>query len=282
LSTYVIAEIGINHNGSLDLAKRLIDAAKEAGCDAVKFQKRTIEAVYTKEELEKPRESPFGKTNGDLKRALEFGREAYDSLDAYCRSKGMDWSASCWDVESVAFIASYNPPFLKIPSALITNKELVKAYAKSDIPLIISTGMSTWEEIDQCIEWLMEDDADDTYIQEYLTILHCHSSYPSPLEEINLACINSFKERYPGVKVGYSSHTVSPWPCLMAVVYGAEVVEAHLTLSRASWGSDQSASLEPAAFKKLVTEIRTWETCKGDGQKRVYESELPHKLKLRR
>jgi N-acetylneuraminate synthase len=279
MSCYVIAEIGINHNGSLDLAKRLIDAAKEAGCDAVKFQKRTIEAVYTKEELEKPRDSPFGNTNGHLKRAIEFTQADYEEIAAHCKGISIEWSASCWDVQSVAFIASFSPPWLKIPSALITNKELVWEYVKTGIPLIVSTGMSTWEEIDQCMHWLK---MRSWTPYEHLTILHCHSSYPSPLEEINLACINSFKERYPGVKVGYSSHTVSPWPCLMAVVYGAEVVEAHLTLSRASWGSDQSASLEPAAFKKLVTEIRTWETCKGDGQKRVYESELPHKLKLRR
>jgi N-acetylneuraminate synthase len=279
VSTYVIAEIGINHNGSLDLAKRLIDAAKEAGCDAVKFQKRTIEAVYTAEELAKPRENPFGPTNGHLKRGLEFGKEQYDEIAKHCQSVALDWSASCWDSDSVAFLSQYNPPWLKIPSALITNKELVWEYVKTGIPLIVSTGMSTWEEIDQCMHWLK---MRSWKPYEHLTLLHCHSSYPSPLEEINLACINSFKERYPGVKVGYSSHTVSPWPCLMAVVYGAEVVEAHLTLDRTSFGSDQAASLEPAAFKKLVEEIRTFEKCRGDGIKRVYPSEIPVREKLRR
>jgi N-acetylneuraminate synthase len=281
MSTYIIAEIGINHNGSLDLAKRLIDAAKDAGANAVKFQKRTIEAVYTPAELEAPRHSPFGTTNGALKRALEFDYRQYQELSDYSRKAGLDMSASCWDKDSVAVVASLAPPWLKIPSALITNMALLDAYAKTDIPLIMSTGMSTWEEIDAAVDRI-----DCTRIGYLgtgeLTLLHCHSSYPSPLEEVNLACINSFKERYPGVKVGYSSHTVSPWPCLMAVVYGAEVVEAHLTLDRTSFGTDQAASLEPGAFKKLVEEIRTWERCKGDGIKRVYPSEEPIKAKLRR
>lgn len=273
-STYIIAEIGINHSGSLETAKRLIDAAKDAGANAVKFQKRTIEAVYTQEELDKPRESPFGTTNGALKRALEFGQADYEAIDTHCKAVGVEWSASCWDTESVGFIQRFNPPWLKIPSALITNIELVKEYVRTGIPLIVSTGMSTWDEIDLCMHYVK--------LGKPHSILHCHSSYPSPLEEVNLACITSFKARYPGVKVGYSSHTVSPWPCLMAVVYGADVVEAHLTLDRTSFGTDQAASLEPGAFKKLVEEIRTWERCKGDGIKRVYPSEEPIKAKLRR
>lgn len=271
MSIYIIAEIGINHNGSLDLAKRLIDAAKEAGADAVKFQKRTIEAVYTDEELAQPRESPFGNTNGDLKRGLEFSLEHYGEISRYCRMVGLEWSASCWDVDAVQAIATFSPPWLKIPSALITNKPLLNAYGRTGIPLYLSTGMSTWEEIDDAV-----------YHTGPSVLFHCHSSYPSPLDELNLACIRSFQERYPGVTVGYSSHTVSPWPCLMAAVYGAQVVEAHLTLDRAMFGSDQAASLEPAAFKKLVEEIRTWERCRGDGVKRVYDSELPAKRKLRR
>jgi N-acetylneuraminate synthase len=279
---YVIAEIGINHNGSLDLAKRLIDAAKDAGANAVKFQKRTIEAVYTQAELDKPRESPFGKTNGDLKRGLEFDGAAYSDIARHCGRVGLDWSASCWDIESVKFISGYSPPWLKIPSALITNEALLLEYAKTDIPLIVSTGMSTWEEIDAAVLRLIGWYEEDVVGYAPLTLLHCHSSYPSPLEEVNLACINSFKERYPGVKVGYSSHTVSPWPCLMAVVYGADVVEAHLTLDRTMFGSDQAASLEPHAFKKLIQEIRTWEKCKGDGQKKVWPSEEAAKAKLRR
>lgn len=275
MSVYVICEIGINHGGSLETALKMIDAAKEAGADAVKFQKRTIEAVYTPEELAQPRQSPFGSTNADLKYGLELSSESFARIHLHCYDMGIDWSASCWDQASVECIAAYSPPWLKIPSALITNKKLLDAYAKTGIPLYLSTGMSTWEEIDQAVEWI-------AYPPKDLTLLHCHSSYPSPLDELNLACIKSFQERYPGVRVGYSSHTVSPWPCLMAAVYGAEVVEAHLTLDRASWGSDQAASLEPMAFKKLVTEIRTWEQCKGDGIKRVYDSELPAKKKLRK
>ncbi len=289
---YCIGEIGINHNGNLDTAFKLIDAAKEAGCDAVKFQKRTIEAVYTAAELAQPRESVFGTTNGELKRGLELSDDAYQAIDRYCRGASLDWSASCWDPDSVARVAAFSPPWLKIPSALITNLELLKAYRDTGIPLLLSTGMSTWEEIDEAVGVLSyEFVSQQTYrhwpdplpknVTPDLTLLHCHSSYPSPLDEINLACIRSFQDRY-GLPVGYSSHTVSPWPCLMAAVYGAEVIEAHLTLSRASWGSDQAASLEPAAFKKMVEEIRTWEIAKGDGIKRVYDSELPVRAKLRR
>ena len=273
MSVYVICEIGINHGGSLDTALRMIDVAREAGADACKFQARTIELVYTPEELAQPRQSIFGKTNGDLKRGLEFNGMKWCAIDKHCKDIGIDWSASCWDVQSVARIAAFRPPWLKIPSALITNCELVTAYWQTRIPIMMSTGMSSWEEIDQAVNWLPDTD---------LTLLHCHSSYPSPLDEINLACIRSFKERYPGVRVGYSSHTVSPWPCLMAAVYGAEVVEFHLTLDRAAWGSDQSSSLEPHAAKKLITEIRTWEICKGTGEKKVWPSELPIKAKLRR
>ena len=275
---YVIAEIGINHNGSLDTAKRLIDAAKEANCQAVKFQKRTIEAVYTPDDLARPRDSPFGRTNGDLKRGLEFGPDGYAVLDRYCRDADLDWSASCWDVASVAVIAAFNPPWLKIPSALITDVSLLHCYAATRLPIIMSTGMSSWEEIDEAVTQL-------GHGYPSLILTHCHSSYPSPLDELNLACIQSLKDRYrtyPWIRVGYSSHTVSPWPCLMAAVYGAEVIEFHLTLDRASWGSDQSASLEPHAAKKLVEEIRTWERCKGDGEKRVYASEEAVKAKLRR
>lgn len=275
MHTYIIAEGGINANGSLETALKMCDVAKEIGADAIKWQKRTVDVVYTKEELSVPRTSPFGTTNGDLKRALEFSYEDYREIDRYCRAIGLDWSASCWDLASVAFISSLRPAWLKIPSALITNDPLLTAYSATGLPIIMSTGMSTWEEIDHAFDWIGRPNED-------MTLLHCHSSYPSPLEEINLACINSFKERYPGVKVGYSSHTVSPWPCLMAVVYGAEVAEFHLTLDRTSFGSDQAASLEPAAAKKLIEEIRTFEKCKGDGVKRVYASELPVKAKLRR
>ncbi len=270
---YVICELGINHQGSVAIAKELIDAAKDAGADAVKFQARTIELVYLPEELRAPRESVFGSTNGDLKRGLEFSVDQFRDLDMYCTDAGIAWSASCWDVESVARIAAFHPPWLKIPSALITNDELLKAYVHTGIPLLISTGMSTWEEIDHAVALL---DWESVHDDQEITLLHCHSSYPSPLDELNLACIRSLQDRY-GLPVGYSSHSVSPWPCLMAAV-----IEFHLTLDRTMWGSDQAASLEPAAAKKLVEEIRTWERCKGDGEKRCYASEEPVKAKLRR
>ena len=270
---YVIAELGINANGSLDLAKRLMDQAKAAGCDAVKFQKRTIEAVYTADELARPRESPFGVTNGDLKRGLEFSKTQYDEIFSYARKAGLDCSSSCWDSESVGFIASYMPPWLKIPSALITNKPLLAAYRATGLPVYLSTGMSTWEEIDEAIEWIGDG--------QIKALLHCHSAYPSPLDELNLAVMDSLKERY-GLPVGYSSHTVSPWPAVMAAVRGATVVEAHLTVDRAMFGSDQAASLEPLAFAKMVEEIRTWERVRGDGIKRVMPSEEAVKTKLRK
>lgn len=282
---YIICEAGINANGSLETALKMCDVAKEIGANAIKWQKRTIEAVYSDEELARPRESPFGRTNRDLKEALEFGRSDYDEIDRYCRSLGLDWSASCWDPASLSFIASYQPPWLKIPSALITDLELLDAYKQTGIPLIMSTGMSTWEEIDAAMERLGVIDGDcwDCDEARKLILLHTHSSYPSPLDEINLACIRSFKERYDDeLRVGYSSHTVSPWPCLMAAVYGAEVVEFHLTLDRTMFGSDQAASLEPHAAKKLIEEIRTWEKCKGDGIKKVWPSEAAAKAKLRK
>ena len=270
---YVIAEIGINHNGSVETAKALIEAAKEAGCDAVKFQKRTIDAVYTPEELARPRRSVFGETNGDLKRGLEFSREQYVGLADQCRAVGMDWSGSAWDGESVTFLASFTPPWLKIPSACITNGPLVDAYVATGLPLILSTGMSTAREVREVVQ---------ACAGVPLTLLQCHSAYPSPVAELNLCQIMALGLTYPTVRIGYSSHTVSPWPCLMAVAMGARVVEFHLTLDRTLWGSDQAASLEPKAAQKLVEEIRTFEQAYGTPEKRVMPSEVAIKEKLRR
>lgn len=273
MAVYVIAEIGINHGGSLETAYNLIKAAKEAGADAVKFQKRTIEAVYTEAELAQPRDSPFGSTNGDLKRALELGGDSFDTIDAYCRTKDIAWSASCWDTGSVDFIQAYQPPFLKIPSALITNKKLLDAYAKTGIPLYLSTGMSTAEEVEQAMGRLLFHGCD-------VTPLACTSTYPCPTSELNLLYIRTLIGLYG--KAGFSSHCVSPWPVLGAVALGACVVEAHITLDRTSFGTDQSASLEPKAFAKMVEEIRTLEEALGSGEKVVYASEEPIKRKLRR
>lgn len=283
-NTYIIAELGINHNGSLDLAKQLIDVAVEAGANAVKFQKRTIDLVYTEAELNKPRESPWGTTTRQQKEGLEFSDEQYAELSRYCAGAGIQWSASCWDAHSVGLIAAFQVPWLKVPSALLTNAALLRAFRKTRLPLMVSTGMSTVQEIDAAVHELTAPDIMEMGPPKAgspIALLHCTSTYPCKQEELNLRCIPWLKGRY-GCRVGFSSHAVSPWPCLGAVALGAEVIECHLTLDRTSYGSDQSASLEPAAFKKLVREIRDLEVALGDGKKRVYESEEPIKAKLRK
>lgn len=267
-----IAEIGINHNGDLNLAKKLIDAANIAGCEAVKLQKRTVEVVYTAEELAKPRENPFGPTNGDLKRGLEFGRKQYEEIDRYCRDKGMLWLASCWDEASVDFIEQFHPPCYKIASASLTDDVLLKHHRKTGRPLILSTGMSTTEQIDHAVEVLGK---------EGLILMHTNSTYPSKVDELNLKVIEGLKKRY-GVPVGYSGHEVGLAPSVASAVLGACVIERHITLDRAMWGSDQAASVEPQGFHRLVKDVRAIESALGDGQKRLYESEVPVMKKLRR
>jgi N-acetylneuraminate synthase len=270
--SFVVAEIGINHNGSVELARALIDAAVAAGCDAVKFQKRTIEMVYSAEELARPRENPFGPTNGDLKRGLEFGADQYAEIDRYCRSKGIGWFASCWDELSVDFIEHFRPPCYKIASASLTDSNLLRHHRATARPLIVSTGMSTLEQIDHAVEVLGRQD---------LILLHATSTYPSELRELNLLVIPRLLERY-GIPIGYSGHEVGLYTTLAAVVLGACVVERHITLDRAMWGSDQAASVEPQGFARLVKDIRAVEAALGDGVKRVYESEVPIMRKLRR
>ena len=269
---FVIAAIGINHNGDLDIAKKLIDASVEAGCNAVKFQKRTIEVVYTEVDLARPRENPFGDTNGDLKRGLEFGENEYKEIDSYCKEKGILWLASCWDEGAVDFIDAFNPPCYKIASASLTDDKLLKHHRTKGRPMIISTGMSTQEQIDHAVEVLGKDD---------LIILHATSTYPAKLEELNLSMIPVLAEKY-GVPVGYSGHEVGLSTSFAAAVLGACVVERHITLDRAMWGSDQPASIEPQGFTRLVRDIRAWEEAKGNGVKHVYDSELPIIEKLRR
>jgi len=269
---FVIAEIGINHNGDVDLAKKLISAAAVAGCDAVKFQKRTVDVVYTAEELAKPRENPFGTTNGDLKRGLEFGAEAYREIDAFCRAQKILWFASCWDEGALDFIEPFNPPCYKIASASLTDDQLLRHHRKTGRPLIISTGMSTLEEIDHAVAVLGK---------ENLVILHCTSTYPSKPQELNLAAIPILKKRY-GVPVGYSGHEVGLQTTEAAVALGACCVERHITLDRAMWGSDQAASVEPQGVMRLVRDIRVIEQAMGSGLKVVYESEVPIRKKLRR
>ncbi len=269
---YVIAEAGINHNGSLDIAKQLIDAAVSAGCDAIKFQKRTIEIVYTPEELTRPRENPFGPTNCDLKRGLEFGLKEYKEIDDYCKEKGIQWFASCWDEKSVDFISKFNPICYKIASACITDDNLLHYTRGKSKPIILSTGMSDLNIIDHAVEILGT---------ENLIIMHCTSTYPSKASELNLQGIKTLKERY-NVPVGYSGHEVGLYTTYAAVVLGACIVERHITLDRSMWGSDQAASVEPSGVRRLVTDLRTWEEAKGDGNIKIYESELPIMKKLRR
>ncbi len=269
---FVIAEIGINHNGCVQTAKRLIDLAASSGCDAVKFQKRTIDIVYTKEELEKPRTSPFGETNGDLKRGLEFGFEEYKEIDRYCKEKNILWFASCWDEESVDFIDQFDPPCYKIASASLTDDSLLRHTRAKGKPILLSTGMSSLEEIDHAIEVLGRED---------LIIYHCTSTYPTDNNEINLSAISALKERY-NVPIGFSGHERGILSSILAHALGACSVERHITLDRTMWGSDQAASLEPVGLHKMMRDIRNVPVFMGDGQKIVYESEKPIIQKLRR
>jgi N-acetylneuraminate synthase len=271
---FVIAEIGINHNGDLELAKKLIDVAEAAGCNAVKFQKRTIEVVYTPEELAKPRENPFGETNGDLKRGLEFGLEEYRAIDAYCRELGILWLASCWDEASVDFIDQFDVCCYKIASASLTDDALLAhTRARSGKrPVLLSTGMSSLEQVDHAVEVLGRDN---------LVLLHTCSTYPCRYDEINLRTIHTLQARY-GIPVGYSGHETGLASSVAAAAIGACVVERHITLDRASWGSDQAASLEPSGLTRLLRDIRLVETSMGDGVKRVQEREVPIIQKLRR
>jgi N-acetylneuraminate synthase len=269
---YVVAEIGINHNGSLDTAKRLIQAACEAGCDAVKFQKRTVEVVYCAEELARPRQSPFGSTNGDLKRGLEFDEEAYAQIDAFCRSLKIAWFASAWDEASADLIARFDVPLFKIASASLTDDNLLRHIASKGKPIFLSTGMSTLAEIDHALVLLGKDD---------LVLMHTTSTYPTEMTEVNLKVIPALQARY-AVPVGYSGHEAGLAASLAAVAMGACCLERHITLDRAMWGSDQHASLEPDELKRLVQDVRTCQTAMGDGFKRVYDSEIGVLKKLRR
>jgi N-acetylneuraminate synthase len=269
---FVIAEIGINHNGDAQIARKLIDVASFAGCEAVKFQKRTVDVVYTPEELAKPRESPFGETNGDLKRALEFGQSEYQQIDGYCRSKPIAWTASCWDEASVDFIDQFDPPFYKIASASLTDDALLRRTRSKGKPIVLSTGMSTLDQIDHAVEVLGKDD---------LVLLHCCSTYPAQYTELNLRAIPMLRERYR-VPIGYSGHETGIASSVAAAALGACVVERHVTLDRAMWGSDHAASLEPNGIMRVVRDIRLVESALGDGVKSVLPSEIPIMKKLRR
>lgn len=272
---FLIAEIGINHNGDLDLAKRLIDASVKAGADAVKFQKRTVDVVYGVDELARERESPFGATNGDLKRGLEFGQDEYEEIDRYCRDRAVMWFASCWDEESVDFIDRFDPPCYKIASASLTDSDLLSYTASKGRPLIVSTGMSTLGQVAGAVKLIRK------LLVDRFVLMHCVSTYPADNDELNLSAIPVLREEF-GVPVGYSGHERGVSPSVMASVLGAVSIERHITLDRAMWGSDQAASLEPRGFEAMVRDIRVWESCRGDGRKVLLDSEVPVMEKLRR
>lgn len=270
---FFIAEIGINHNGDLNTAKKLIDVAVLSGCDAVKFQKRTVDVVYTPEELARPRESIFGGTNGHLKRGLEFGKEQYDEIDRYCKEKGILWFASPWDEASVDFLEQYNPPCYKIASACNADKELLEYIKSKNRPMLVSFGMSDEELMEKVVNLLGE---------ENLVIMHCNSSYPAKEHELDLHNISRLIKKYPQSFVGYSGHEVGLYSTLAAACLGACVVERHISLDRAMWGSDQAASVEMVGLMKLVRDIKSIPVWKGQAVTRVTEAEKSIAQKLRR
>ncbi|MBI1870529.1 MAG: N-acetylneuraminate synthase family protein [Chlamydiae bacterium] len=270
---FIIGEIGINHNGDLGITKQLIDMAKEAGCDAVKFQKRTIDIVYSKEVLDSPRESPWGKTQRAQKEGLEFGKREYDEIDAYCKKFGIEWFASAWDVESQHFMRQYNLKYNKIASPMMTHLDLLEAVAQEKKLTFISTGMSTYEDIDRAVEIFRNYDCP-------FVLMHCISAYPVPEEALNLKCIVELRKKYQ-CPVGYSGHEVTMVPGVLAAMMGAVAIERHITLDRAMYGSDQAASLEKRGLEMMVGYVRTIPTVMGDGIKRVLSSELANAKKLR-
>lgn len=269
---FIIAEIGINHNGSVDLAKRMIDEAVMAGCDAVKFQKRTVTKVYTPEELDVYRPNYYGSTNRDLKNGLELTYDDYKEIDKYCKAKKIMWFASCWDKDSVDFIEQFDVPCHKIASALLTDDELLKYIKNTGKPVLLSTGMSTMEEIRHAVDILGEDN---------LVLFHCTSTYPTDHNQINLRVIQKLKEEF-SCPVGYSGHERGLLPSILSVEVGASAVERHITVDRTLWGSDQAASLEPEGLRRMVRDIREVKKVLGDGIKVVYDSEIPVRNKLRK
>ena len=270
---YVIAEAGINHNGDLELAKKLIDAAKHAGVDAVKFQKRTPELCVPPEQRGQMRETPWGYISYlEYRYKTEFGEKEYDEIDRYCKQVGIDWFVSVWDEEAVNFMERFNPICYKIPSASLTDHKLLKHLRATGRPLILSTGMSTMEQIHESVNLIGQDN---------LALTHATSTYPCDPNELNLRMIETLRQAFT-CPIGYSGHEVGLVTSAVAVGLGACMVERHITLDRAMWGSDQAASVEPGGFEKLMKYIRVTEMSVGDGVKKVYDSELPSLKKLRR
>ena len=272
---FIVAEIGINHNGDVELAKKMIDVAKNVGCDAVKFQKRTIEKVYSKEVLDSPRDSPWGKTTREQKLGIEFGQREYDEIDRYCFLHDMEWYASAWDVDSQKFLRQYNLKHNKIASAMLTDYKLLETVAEEKKLTFISTGMSTMDEVRKAVEIFKKYDCP-------FELMHCNSAYPMDISEANLLCIPALKKEF-NCNVGYSGHEVAGYLiCVSAVLLGATSIERHMSLDRTLYGSDQVASLEPLGWTRLVRDIRKVKQILGDGKKRIWDSELPAKEKLRK
>jgi N-acetylneuraminate synthase len=269
---FVVAEIGINHNGDVEIAKQLIDAALLAGCDAVKFQKRTPELAVPPEQRDLTRETPWGvMTYLEYRRHVEFGQEEFDEIDRYCSERRIPWFASCWDTDSVSFLEPFNPPCHKVASASLTDEVLLRHIAATGRPVIMSTGMSTMEEIRKAV---------DALPRERLLLAHSTSTYPCPTEELNLRMISTLRAEFD-VPVGYSGHEVGLQTTVAAAALGACFIERHVTLDRAMWGSDQAASVEVGGLIRLVRDIRAVEDALGDGVKQVYDSELPVRARLR-
>jgi len=274
---YIIAEIGINHNGSLEIAKQLIDIAHVAGCNAVKFQKRNPDICVPEHQKSIMRDTPWGKmTYLEYKYKVEFAKNQYNEIDQYCKQKGITWSASPWDLDSLNFLNEYNLPFIKIPSALLNDLELISESAKTAKKLILSTGMSTIEEVDQAVDTVKSANNKCPF-----ALLHCNSSYPAPNEDLNLQCIKTLQNRYK-CEVGYSGHEFGLTTSIASLCMGATIIERHITLDRTMWGTDQMCSVEPQGLIKLVRGIKELNLALGDGIKRVTETEIPIKNKLRK
>ena len=271
---FFIAEIGINHNGDIEIAKKLIDIAKESGCNAVKFQKRTIEKVYSKEILDSLRESPWGKTTRDQKLGLEFGKKEYDIIDEYCKKKNIEWYASSWDIESQLFLRQYNTKYNKVGSAMLTNTALLKIIAEEEKHTFIGTGMSTMDQIRDAVKIFRAYECP-------FELMHSNSSYPMKLEEANIQCIPALRKEF-NCNVGYSGHEAASYiVCVLAAAVGATSIERHITLDRTMYGSDQAASLERSGLERMIRDVKRVKLIMGDGIKRVWDSEIPVMKKLR-
>ena len=271
---FIVAEIGINHNGDMNIAKKLIDIASDAGCDAVKFQKRNVEKVYSSDVLDFSRESPWGKTTRDQKLGLEFSIKQFSVIDKYCKKKGIPWYVSCWDVESQIEMRKFKTKYNKIASAMLIHTKLLETVAKEKKYTFISTGMSTIKDIENAVKIFRKHKCE-------FELMHSHSCYPMPVKEANLRVIQTLKKKFR-CRVGYSGHEAASYVVsLVAVLLGATSIERHITLDRTMYGSDQAASLEPEGLRRFVRDIRTVDIVLGDGKKRIWESEVPAQKKLR-